>query len=256
MRFIQAFGGLFLAAFLVGASEGAAMSAEITVAVAANFAGTLKSLQPVFEKASGHQLKVISGSTGKLAAQITEGAPFDVFLSADDVATRKLAENGNGVADTEFTYALGTLALFSANPQLLKEGGEKVLKAGSFRKLAIANPKLAPYGKAAEATLRALGVFENVKDKIVTAENVAQAYAMVDTGNAELGFVALAQVLNPEAAGKGSYWGVPDTLHEPIRQNAIVLAHAKDASAARSFLDFLKTAPAQEIIADAGYATD
>jgi molybdate transport system substrate-binding protein len=246
--------GSLIFAVLLAACAQSVNAAEIAVAVAANFTGTLKTIQPQFENASGHKLKLISGSTGKIYAQITEGAPFDVFLSADDIATGKLAESGAGVPETEFTYALGTLALFSADPEFLKGDGVKALKEGSFRKLAIANPKLAPYGQAAEATLQALGLFEALKDKLVTAENVAQTFALVDTQNAELGFVALSQVLSPEVAGRGSCWVVPDRLHEPIRQNAILLARAKDPDAAREFLDFLRSAPAREAMAVAGYA--
>lgn len=243
-----------LTVILAALLPNAAAASEVTVAVAANFVGTLRAVAPRFEQASGHQLNVISGSTGKLYAQITEGAPFDVFLSADDVATRKLAENGAGIAATEFTYALGVLALFSADAELLKASGERVLEQGSFRKLAIANPKLAPYGQAAEATLKALGIYDAMKNKLVTSENVAQTFALIDTQNAELGFVSLAQILSPEARGRGSHWIVPDRLYEPIRQNAVLLTRAKDAAAARQFLDFLKSAAAQEIIAKAGYA--
>lgn len=233
-----------------------AMAGEVTVAVAANFLGTLESLQKDFEASGDHKLKIVSGATGKLAAQITEGAPFDVFLAADNKAPKKVAEGGRAVADTEFTYAIGTLALYSADPARIKDDGAAVLKAGDFRKLAIANPKVAPYGVAAESALKALGVAEAVKDKIVMGENIGQTFTMIDTGNAEVGFVALSQVLGSESGKKGSHWKVPADLHDPIRQDAILLDHGKDNADAKAFLDFLKSAEAKAKIDAAGYATE
>jgi molybdate transport system substrate-binding protein len=231
-----------------------ALAGEATIAVAANFLGTLEKLQKDFESSGNHKLTLISGATGKLTAQITEGAPFDVFLSADDKATKKLAENGKAVPDTEFTYAIGTLALFSGDAAKITGDGAEVLKSGAFTKLAIANPKLAPYGVAAEAAMTSLGVVDAVKDKIVMGENIGQTFAMIETGNAELGFVALSQVLGSEAGQKGSHWVVPAGLHEPIRQNAILLDRAKDNADARAFLEFLKGDKAKEVISAAGYA--
>lgn len=223
---------------------------EASIAVAANFAGILKKLQQQFESKSNHKLTLISGSTGKLAAQIVEGAPFDVFLSADDKATKKLGDAA--VAESEYTYATGTLALFSADAQRLSDAtGEAVLAAGDFSKLAIANPELAPYGVAAEEAMRALGVFDAVKDKIVMGENIAQTFQLVQTHNAELGFVALSQVL--EAGSSGSRWIVPAKLHAPIRQNVVLLMRGKDNAAARDFWEFLRSLEAREIIDAAGY---
>jgi molybdate transport system substrate-binding protein len=231
-----------------------AMAAEATIAVAANFSNTLADLQKDFEASSQHRLAIVSGATGKLAAQITAGAPFDVFLSADDKATRKLVDGGQAVAGSEFTYALGTLALFSADPQLIKGDGAAVLKAGNFAKLAIANPRLAPYGIAAERAMQALGIAGSLRQKIVMGENIAQTFQLIDTGNAELGFVALSQVLRSESGTKGSHWTVPSSLHEPIRQNAVLLARAMDNAAAKAFLEYLRSPPARARIAAAGYA--
>jgi molybdate transport system substrate-binding protein len=231
------------------------MAGEATIAVATNFSGTLQDLQKDFEASGNHKLAVVSGSTGKLAAQILEGAPFDVFLSADDKATKNLAEAGRAVAGSEFTYAIGTLALYSADPQLIKGDGAAVLKAGNFSRLAIANPKLAPYGLAAETVMKALGVSDALRGKIVMGENIAQTFQMIDTGNAEVGFVALSQVLGLQSGRKGSHWTVPATLHEPIRQNAVLLAQAKDNEAARAFLAFLRSPRAKARIGTAGYAT-
>lgn len=249
------FAGRFLACvFLAVLLPVRAMAAEATIAVAANFAATLENLQKVFEASGDHKLAIISGSTGKLTAQITEGAPFDVFLSADDKATKKLSEEGRAVAGSEFTYAIGTLALFSADPQLIKGDGPAALKAGNFSRLAIANPKLAPYGVAAETAMKALGVADALKHKIVMGENIGQTLQMIDSGNAEVGFVALSQILGSQSGRKGSHWTVPADLHEPIRQNAVLLSRAKDNAAARAFLEFLRSPQARAKIGAAGYA--
>ena len=236
----------------LGVASSGAAAGEATVAVAANFAGTLASLQKVFEAHGNHKLTIISGATGKLTAQITEGAPFDVFLSADDKATRKLIESGDAVSGSEFTYAMGALALFSADPQMAKDG-PAALKEGKFAKLAMANPKLAPYGLAAEQTMMALGLYDTLKNKIVMGENVGQTFAMIDSGGAELGFVALSQVLGSESGRKGSYWVAPASLHAPILQNAVLLGRAERDAAARAFLEFLKSPEAREQIRAAGY---
>lgn len=230
----------------------AATAGEATVAVAANFAGTLESLQEAFEAHGNHKLTIVSGATGKLTAQITEGAPFDVFLSADDKATRKMMESGNAVPGSEFTYAMGALALFSADPQMARNG-PAALRQGKFARLAIANPKLAPYGIAAEQTLMALGVYDTLDNKIVMGENVGQTFAMIDSGGAELGFVALSQVLGSARGSKGSHWVVPANLHAPILQNAVLLSRADRNEAARAFLEFLQSPQAREQIRAAGY---
>ena len=224
------------------------------IAVAANFSSTLADLQKDFEASSQHRLAIVSGATGKLAAQIIAGAPFDVFLSADDKATGKLADAGQTVAGSEFTYAIGILALFSTDPQRIKADGAAVLKAGNFARLAIANPKLAPYGRAAEMVIEALGVADVLRPKIVMGENIAQTFQMIDTRNAELGFVALSQVLDSDSGAKGSYWKVPSRLHDPIRQNAVLLVRGKDNAAAMAFIEFLRSPAARAKIAAAGYA--
>ena len=231
-----------------------ALAGEATIAVAANFLGTLEKLQKEFEAAGDHKLTLISGATGKLTAQITEGAPFDIFLSADNKATKKLAEGGKAFPDSEFTYAIGTLALFSSDASRITGDGAEVLKSGAFTKLAIANPKVAPYGVAAEAAMTSLGVRDAVKDKIVMGENIGQAFSMIETGNAEIGFVALSQVLGSESGRNGSHWIVPANLHEPIRQNAVLLERGKDNADAKAFLEFLKSDKAKEVIDAAGYA--
>lgn len=228
------------------------LAGRITVAVASNFAGTLEELVENY-KSNGDEIVIVSGATGKLTAQIVEGAPFDIFLSADDEAPRVLVREGRAVGETEFTYAIGKLALWSADPGLVSANGEEVLRGGNFRKLAYANPKVAPYGVAAETTLRALGLFDILQGKIVTGENIGQAFSMIASGGAELGFVALSQVLGSEEGEEGSFWEVPMNLYPAVRQNAILLARAKDNPAASAFLEFLKSGAALEIIRTAGY---
>jgi molybdate transport system substrate-binding protein len=223
-----------------------AQAGEVTVAVASNFQTTLESLTPGFEAQTGHRITIIGGATGKLATQILQAAPFDVFLSADDKAPAKVLAGGKGVAGTEFTYALGALALYSADPARISGDGAVILREGDFTKLAIANPKLAPYGVAAEEVIAALEARGSLEGKIVMGENIGQAFAMAASGNAELGLVALSQVQGQ----KGSHWPVPSDLHQPIRQNALLI---RDGEAARAFLDYLRSAPARAIIAEAGY---
>jgi len=246
-------------AVVAGIMIGAAVPAsarDITVAAAANFVGTLQKLTTIFEAAGGRKVTVISGSTGKLATQIAQGAPFDIFLSADDKATKKLLESGQAVVDSEFTYAIGTLALFSADPSLVRGNGADVLRAGAFDKLAIANPRTAPYGGAAVSTMKALGVAEALKEKIVMGENISQTFQMIDTGNAQVGFVALSQVRESESGKRGSHWIVPADLHAPIRQNAVLLKRAESSKDARDFLAFLRGPAAREVISAAGYSVD
>jgi molybdate transport system substrate-binding protein len=244
-----------LAGIMIGAAA-PAHAGDVTVAAAANFVGTLKKLASIFEAPGDRKVIIISGSTGKLAAQIAEGAPFDVFLSADDKATKKVAESGGAVADSEFTYAIGTLAVFSANPSLIAGSGADILKSGAFDRLAIANPKTAPYGVAAVSTMKALGVAERLAEKIVMGENISQTFQMVDTGNAQLGFVALSQVLESDSGKRGSHWVVPAELHAPIRQNAILLTRAENSKDARDFLAFLKSPEARDVIGAAGYSVE
>ena len=221
------------------------------MAAAANFAQPLASLQAAFGEGA-HRINVVLGSTGKLYAQIVHGAPFDVFLAADRKRPCRLAASGLAIAASQRTYALGRLALWSATAQ-----GANVsqrLRAGDYRHLAIANPRLAPYGVAAVQTLKAMGLFNaNAASRLVMAENVGQAQALVATGAAELGFVALSHIMQADAAG--SRWAVPTHLHEPIRQDAVLLRRGRDNRAARAFLAFLTSEAARRIIASAGYGT-
>jgi molybdate transport system substrate-binding protein len=259
-RFTRAFRsaaqGMLAALALIAAGAPSTRAAEATVAVAANFVEPLQSLQKMFGEKTGHTLVLVPGSTGKLYAQITNGAPFDVLFAADQERPARLAEEDQGEPDSVFTYAIGRLTLWSADPAVVAGDGAKTLREGDFRFLAIASPELAPYGLAAQQTLEALGLWDEVQAKIVRGENIAQAFQMVESGNAELGLVALSYVLSERNPKPGSRWDVPPDLHEPIRQDAILLAHGVANEAARAFLDFLATPEAREVIERFGYGVD
>jgi molybdate transport system substrate-binding protein len=242
-----------VAALVLGSAFTAARAAEVQVAVAANFAGPLQQLATRFTAATGHVLKLSSGATGKFYSQIVAGAPFEVLLAADDETPARLVREGHAVEATAFTYAIGRLALWSAQPGLV-DGQGAVLGNAQIRHLAIANPKVAPYGTAALQVLRARGVAEALGPKLVTAESIAQAYQFVATGNAELGFVALSQLSVPGRPATGSFWVVPQQLHDEIKQDAVLLMTGAKNPAAAALLAFLKTAPAQQLIRDFGYA--
>ena len=229
-----------------------AIAGEVQVAVAANFAGPLAKIAEGFTAATGHVVKATSGSTGKFQAQIAAGAPFEVLLAADDETPRKLVADGLAVAGSNFTYAIGTLVLWSAQPGFVDDQGA-VLAAGRFTHLAIANPKVAPYGTAAMAVLKARGLAETLASKLVTGESIAQAQQFVATGNAELGFVALSQVVVPGKPVVGSYWLVPPALYGQIRQDAVLLKTGEANAAAAALLAYLKSDAARRVIRDFGY---
>ena len=218
----------------------------LRVAVASNFRTAAIALADRFEALHPHRVVLVFGSTGKHYAQIVNGAPFEVFLAADSERPRKLEQAGVGVAGSRFTYALGQLALWSADPSLVKPGGD-VLRSGEFRHLAIANPSLAPYGRAARETLQALELWPAVEPKLVMGENIAQAFQFVASGNARLGLVAWPQVLQQK---QGSWWRVPGEYHQPIEQQALQLS---DSGAATAFLDFLRSDTAAGLIQSHGY---
>ncbi len=234
-------------------AAGGAFAGETTVAVAANAAEVVETLAADFEQQTGHRVTVTVGSTGKLYAQILHGAPFDVFLAADQERPRLLVEEGIAVEDSQRTYAIGRLVLWS--PDAAVPVNADTLRDGAFRRLAIANPDLAPYGAAARETLRELGLWESLRPKIVLGENVGQAFAMAASGNAELGFVSLASVLSPRHGREGSYWEIPEHLHTRIRQDSVLLDRARDNPAARDFHEFLETPAALKIIESFGFVT-
>ena len=226
---------------------------EALVAVAANFAVPMKQVVAVFEQKKGYEIKASFGSTGKLYAQIKNGAPFEALLAADHKTPKKLEKEGMTVAGSRFTYAIGTLVLWSAKPDLVDDKGE-VLGKGDFAKLAIANPKLAPYGAAAVETMTALGFEDALEPKFVMGENIAQTFQFVESGNADLGFVALSQVMKDGKVTRGSSWVVPTELHAPIRQDAVVLTKGKDSPAVAALVKFLQSEEARAIIRSFGYA--
>ena len=245
---------LLLIAVLLAA--GPARAGEALIAVATNFLAPAEALEEAFERESRHDVRLVSGSSGKLAAQVLQGAPFDAFLSADRERPALLVERGLAVPVSRFTYARGRLALWSRDPDRVGADGRKTLAAGDFDRLALANPKLAPYGAAAREVIARLGLTEALAAKLVLGENVGQAHAMVATGNAELGFVALSGLAAPGAAAGGSHWVVPEDLHSPIRQDAVLLARAAPDGAAAEFLGFLQGEKARAIIARHGYALE
>lgn len=247
----------FLVALAVAALPALASAAEIKVAVAANFNGTLQKLAEMYKSASGHTLVISAGSSGALYTQIVNGAPFDVFFSADAERPERLEVEGHGVTGTRFTYAFGVPVLWSASPGVVDAKGV-VLRSGTFRHLAIAEPRNAPYGAAAQEVMRALGVWDalEVGGRLVRGSSIAQTHSQIATGAAELGFVALAQVRTPEGI-PGSHWIPPAELYTPIAQAALVLARADDPAAARDFLAWLRSdAGARKVIEDAGYGLE
>lgn len=227
-------------------------AAEVKVAVAANFAKTLEDITAQFEKDTGHKVLATPGATGKFYAQIVNGAPFEILISADDETPHKLAKEAKAITETQFTYAIGTLALWSPDANLVDQGGG-VLKTDKFKFLAIANAKVAPYGQAAVQTMLKLGLLTKLEPRVVQGENIAQTYQFVTSGNAQLGFVALSQITENGKVKSGSAWIVPQEFHDQIKQDAILLNNGKDSIAAKALLDYLKSDKAKKIIASYGY---
>ncbi len=230
-----------------------ALADEVQVAVAANFSAPMEEIGKAFNKASGHQLKISTGASGKFYAQIKNGAPFQVFLSADEEKPVQLEKDGLAVLGTRFTYAIGKLVLWSADPAMVDAKG-KVLEENRFNKIAIANPKTAPYGEAAMETLNALKLKTQIAPKIVMGENISQTFQFVATGNAAIGFLALSQITKDNKITAGSAWVVPEKRYSPINQDAVLLVNGKDSEAALQFLAFLKSGDTVKLIKSYGYA--
>jgi len=248
MRIRAVFAGFCL---LLSLPATRADAGQTHVAVAANFMEPAREISALFQKKTGHEAILISGASGNFFSQITHGAPFEVFLSADAERPRLAEEQGFAVPGSRFTYAIGKLVLWSRVIDASK--GEAVLKAGKFQKISIANPTSAPYGAAAVETLRALGVYDALQPKIVQGSSIAQAFQFVDTRNAELGFVALSQLYGSE---EGTRWLVPEKLHAPIRQDAVLLKNGANDEASKAFIAFLKGPAAHAIIERFGYALE
>ena len=225
---------------------------EVSVAVAANFSAQMQKIAADFEKATGHKAQLVFGSTGKFYAQIKAGAPFQMLLAADDETPARLVKEGDGVAGSRFTYAIGKLVLWSPKPGYVDDKGE-VLKTGSFAHLAIANPKLAPYGLAATETMQALGLSSALQSRLVTAESISQALQFVVSGNAELGFIAYSQIHKDGRLIDGSYWIVPSKYHSPIRQDLVVLEKGQGSAAVAALAGYLKSDAAKAVIKSYGY---
>ena len=246
-KFIKYLWALFL--IFVSSHSNAATT---LVAVASNFTKPMTEIAAAFEKATGHSANLSFGSSGKFVSQIENGGPFEVFLSADSSNPAKLEKSGFAVPGSQFTYAIGKLVLWSATAGLADDQGE-ILSKGGFKHLALADPKLAPYGAAAMEAMKNLNVLDKLQPLFVQGENIAQAYQFISTGNAELGFIALSQVFENGKIAKGSEWIVPSNLHSPILQDAILLKKGEENPAAPALLKFLKTPEAQTIIQKYGY---
>lgn len=242
---------IFSSALFLGFSV-TARAAEVAVAVAANFTAPMQAIAAAFEKDTGHKAVPSFGSTGTLYAQIKNGAPFEVFLAADSETPAKLEAEGATVPGSRFAYAIGTLVLWSAKEGFVDGQGE-VLKTGAFTHISIADPEKAPYGLAAIETLQKLGLHDALQSKFVKGNNIAQAHQFVSTGNAELGFVALSQVYMNDKLTGGSAWIVPENLHSPITQEAVLLANGKANPAAAALLRYLREEKAAAIIHSYGY---
>jgi molybdate transport system substrate-binding protein len=234
---------------------GSVSAEQAQIAVAANFTAPMKAIIQLFEEDTDHRVKVSYGSTGKLYAQIKNGAPFEALLAADQERPRLLEEEGLGLSGSRFTYSIGALVLWSADADKVEDGAA-LLKSGDFNKLSIANPKLAPYGEASIETLEVLGLKTAIEPKLVMGENIAQTYQFVDTGNADIGFVALSQVMEGGKLIKGSGWIVPSEMHAPINQDALILNRGKDNPAVTELFAYLKGEKAEAIIHDFGYETE
>lgn len=222
---------------------------EIRVAVASNFTSTIKALSKNFEEKTEHKILLIFGATGRHYAQIKNGAPFDIFFAADSERPKLLEKDDLIVEGSRFTYALGKLVLWSPTKDFVDEEG-KILRQGDFYHLAVANPKLAPYGRATQEVLKNQGQWEALKPKMVRGENIAQTFQFVSTGNAKLGFVSLSQVLNLEESKQGSWWDIPESLYSPIKQQVVLL---NDKPSTRAFFDFIKSEGGRTIIKHHGY---
>jgi len=253
---LRRFCAAFVAVAIAAMSSSIARAEEALLAVAANFAEVVKALETQFEDATDHTLTVTTGSTGKLYAQIKNGAPFDILLAADQKRPQLLEAEGDAVPGSRFTYAIGQIVLWSPDPEAVAADGVETLKAGDFDNLAIANPDLAPYGLAAKQTLEHYGLWDALSGTIVMGQNIGQTFSMVATANAQLGFVAKSYVVSPRNEQPGSRWDVPAEAHDPIRQDAVVLKRAADNPATQAFADFLRSNDALKVIRRFGYAVE
>ncbi len=229
-------------------------AATTLVTVASDFTKPMTEIAAEFEKATGHTAKLSFGSSGKAFAQIQSGGPFEVYLSASEKYPLELEKSGHVVAGSRFVYAIGKLVLWSAKPGYVDDKGE-ILKTGNFKHIALADPTHAPYGVVAEEVMKSLGVLDKLRPLFVMGENISQTFQFVSTGNAELGFIAFAQVIdiNTGKIGSGSGWMIPDNLHGPFNQTAVLLKKGAENPAALALVDFLKSPAALAIIEKYGF---
>lgn len=229
-----------------------AFGGEVRVAVASNFTAPMARIVPLFEQATGHTAKISFGSTGKFYAQIRNGAPYDVLLAADESTPKRMVQQGFAVGETRFVYAVGRLVLWSVQPELVDDKG-KVLNTAAFVKLAIANPLYSPYGTATKETLAELTMWNAMQRRLDKRDDVTEAYQLAATERAELAFIALSQVMQDGQVSRGSWWLVPETMHNPIRQSAVLLSGAQDVPAAMDFLAFMKRDKVRAVLRGYGY---
>ncbi|MFA6904261.1 MAG: molybdate ABC transporter substrate-binding protein [Gallionellaceae bacterium] len=229
-----------------------ACAAEVSAAVAANFAAPMERIAALFRKESGHSVKLTTAASGKLYAQIRGGAPFDVFLSADEELPKRLLQEGQAVAGTRFVYATGRLVLWSVQPGLVDEKGA-VLNSGKFERLAYANPVISPYGIATRETLTKLTMWNAMQKKLKKGDDVTQAYQLAANESADMAFVALSQVMRDGKVATGSWWLVPPELHNPIRQSAVLLSGSKEQAAAQALLAFMRSEKGKAVMRGFGY---
>lgn len=251
MLFMKMIQRLFACMMLLMLGISNVAAEEIRVAVASNFSGAIKEIVRQFELKSSHKVYLSIGSTGKHYAQIKHGAPFEVFFAADVKRPELLDQEGLAMSGSRFTYAVGKIVLWSPRPNFIDLSGN-VLEQGEFRYLSLANPKLAPYGKAAQQVLNKRGMWNELKGRMVRGENIGQTFQFVKSGNAALGFVAYSQIISPDSPITGSFWAVPQSLYDAIEQQAVLL---KDNNAAREFVDFVKSNESRKVIRSFGYGT-
>lgn len=245
----------FILALLFVANATNLRAEEAIVAVAANFSAPMQQIAIAFQRETGHQLKLSFGSSGSFYAQIKNGGPFEVFLSADATTPQKLEDEGLSVLNTRFNYANGQLVLWSKQEALVDPQGQ-ILKSKGIQRIAIANPKLAPYGLAAMQALTQLGLQAELQPKLVMGDNIAQTYQFVMTQNAQIGFVALSQVYANGKITSGSAWTVPSNLYKPLQQDAVLLKKGQDNAAAKALMLYLRSEKAKTVIRSFGYLID
>jgi len=248
-NFVKSYLAVLMSACLYAAP---ASAGEVRVALSSDFVAPMERIAAMFRKESGHTVTVTPDASGKLYAQIRKGAAFDVFLSADEELPKRLLQQGAAVGGSRFVYATGRLVLWSAQPDLVDDKG-LVLNKGVFDKLAMPNPRHSPYGDAAQQTLTKLTMWNAMQRKLDKRDDVTEAYKLAATERAELSFIALSQVMRDGKMNTGSWWLVPETMHEPIRQSAVLLSGAQDVQAARDFLAFLKSDKARAVMRGYGY---